>query len=118
MKTLVLGASNNPSRYAYMVTERLLHKGHEVVLFSNKKGEIFGQQFINDTELVSEIDTVTMYLGAKNQAQYEEFLLELKPRRVIFNPGAENPQLQQKLIDNGTDAFEACTLVMLGSSQF
>jgi uncharacterized protein len=118
MKTLVLGASNNPSRYSYMVTERLLHKGHEVVLFSNKRGEIFGQKFTNDIEHVLNIDTVTMYLSERNQEQYEDFLLELKPRRVIFNPGAENSALMQKLNKNGSEAFEACTLVMLGSSQF
>lgn len=118
MKTLVLGASTNPSRYAHMVTERLIAKGNEVVLLGNKKGKVFGHKILNETENIHNIDTVTMYLGLKNQEQYEAFLQKLKPRRVIFNPGAENPALMKKLNESGVDAFEACTLVMLGSSQY
>lgn len=118
MKTLILGASNNPSRYSYVVTQKLLNYGHEVVLVSNKKGEIFGQKFCNTVDDIENIDTVTMYLGEANQTTYEDFLLELNPRRVIFNPGAENPDLMNKLKEQGVDAFEACTLVMLSTSQF
>lgn len=119
MKTLILGATTNESRYANIVTKRLLKQGHEVVLLGNKKGEVAGNKIRNDTNEVTEIiDTVTMYLGENNQAEYEGFLLNLNPRRVIFNPGAENPALAQKLSAQGVETLNACTLVMLSTNQF
>ncbi len=118
MKTLLIGASNNPSRYAFFAAQRLKSKGHEIVLLSKKKGEVEGTPLIQTTEGIKHIDTVTLYLGADKQSEYHDFLLQLKPRRVIFNPGAENPTLMNKLIEKGVDAFEACTLVMLASNQY
>jgi predicted CoA-binding protein len=117
-KTLILGASTNPARYAYSAAERLTRAGHVIVLVGNKKGEVAGVEIQQDLEGIGQIDTVTMYLGQKNQLPYEDFLLKLKPKRIIFNPGAENPELMENLIKEGVDAFEACTLVMLGTKQF
>ncbi len=118
MKTLILGASTNPGRYAYFVAQRLNRKGHELVLVGKKKGAVEGVSIQNSIEGIENIDTVTMYLGADNQVEYEDFLLNLHPRRVIFNPGAENQELMVKLKDKGVDAFEACTLVMLLTGEF
>lgn len=119
MKTLVLGATTNESRYANMVTKRLLRHGYEVVLLGNKKGEVEGNRIFNDINQVpTDIDTVTLYLGESNQTEYEDFLLDLNPRRVIFNPGAENFTLAEKLRQRGVETLNACTLVMLSTNQY
>lgn len=119
MKTLILGATTNESRYANIATKRLLRYGHEVVLLGNKKGEVSGHKILNEAEEVPEdIDTVTMYLGEQNQTDYEPFLLNLNPRRVIFNPGAENYAFAQKLRKQGVETLNACTLVMLSTNQY
>ncbi|MCR9063685.1 MAG: CoA-binding protein [Cytophagales bacterium] len=118
MKTLILGASPIQSRYSNIVTNRLVKAGHEVVLVGNRIGEIAGQPIQRTTENVKDIHTVTLYLNEYNQKAYENFILELKPKRVIFNPGAENPKLMARLKAQDIDAFEACTLVMLSSDLF
>jgi uncharacterized protein len=118
-KTLVLGASTKPGRYALMAAERLLQKGHEIELFGKTNGSIGGINIKNEvSEISKDIDTVTVYLSEQNQQEYENFLLEMKPRRVIFNPGAENLDLEEKLEKQGTEVIEACTLVMLGTGQY
>jgi uncharacterized protein len=117
-RTLILGASTNPDRYSYRAANRLTNAGHPIVLVGQKKGIVADVEIKNSVEGVNNIDTVTMYLGQKNQEPYEEFLLNLNPKRVIFNPGAENPALMDKLSEQGVEAFEACTLVMLGTGQF
>lgn len=119
MKTLILGATTNEARYANIATKRLLKHGYEIILLGNKKGEIEGHPIINDTaNIIEEIDTVTLYLSERNQVNYEDFLLKLNPRRVIFNPGTENPALSQKLTKQGVEALNACTLVMLSTNQY
>ncbi len=117
--TLILGASTNPSRYAYLAAERLKQHKIKFELLGNKTGEVFNETIKTDQNEVSkDIDTVTVYLGADNQKTYESFLLGLKPKRVIFNPGAENPALALKLATVGIETIEACTLVMLGTGQY
>lgn len=118
-KTLVLGASTKPGRYALMAAERLLQKGHSIELLGKNKGNVGGIEIKNKIkEIDQDIDTVTVYLSEQNQEEYEDFLLKLKPRRVIFNPGAENLGLEEKLEKQGTEVLEACTLVMLGTGQY
>lgn len=119
MKTLILGATTNEARYANIAAKRLLKYGHEIVLLGNKKGEVAGHKILNEAEEVPEdIDTVTMYLGEKNQTEYEAFLLNLNPRRVIFNPGAENHAFAKKLKSQGVETLNACTLVTLSTNQY
>ena len=117
-KTLILGASTNPSRYSYQAANRISRAGHPIVLVGVKNGKVADVEIQNSVEGVNDIDTVTLYLGEKNQIAYEDFTLNLSPKRVIFNPGAENPELMQKLLKKGVEAFEACTLVMLSTGQF
>ena len=117
-KTLILGASTNPARYSYTVAKKLTRAGHDIVLVGNKKGEVAGVGIQQDLKGIGQIDTITMYLGQKNQLPYDDFLIKLNPKRVIFNPGAENPKLMERLKYEGVDAFEACNLVMLGTGQF
>jgi uncharacterized protein len=117
-KTLVLGASNNPERYSYLAVHRLRSQGHPVVAIG-KKNVTVGDVVVNTgQELYKEIDTVTMYLGAQHQDEYYDYLLKLKPKRIIFNPGAENKELAELAESNGIQAVEACTLVLLSTGQF
>lgn len=118
-KTLILGASTNPERYAFKAAKMLLGKGHEIELLGNKVGQVFEHEIKTKTsEISSDIDTITMYLSPKNQEQYRAFILELNPKRVVFNPGAENPEFVEELNEAGIETLEACTLVLLSTKQY
>ncbi|MFT5915057.1 MAG: putative CoA-binding protein [Flammeovirgaceae bacterium] len=117
-KTLVLGATTNSSRYAYRATDDLLQNGHEVVPVGIKKGEIFGHEIINDKSIQPEIDTVTLYVGPQNQAEWYDYILETKPKRIIFNPGTENTELVKLAENQGIEVENACTLVMLSVGSY
>ncbi|WP_395618302.1 CoA-binding protein [Aquirufa sp.] len=118
MKVLVYGASTNPSRYAYIATELLLQHRHEVSLVGIKKGEVLGLTIQQEQPIVEDIDTVTLYVGPANQEGLFDYLKALAPRRVIFNPGTENPELERALEIAGIQTEEACTLVLLHTGQF
>jgi predicted CoA-binding protein len=111
--TLVIGASTNPERYANKAIRKLLTYGHPVQALSNKAGEVNGVLFQKPFPKLEDIDTVTLYINPLLQKQYYDYLLGLKPRRVIFNPGTENEELETLLHANGIEPIEACTLVML-----
>lgn len=112
-KTLVIGASENPSRYANQATRSLLRHGLAVELIGLRPGFSEGQRIQTGLPALENVDTVTMYVGARNQTGYYDYIKELKPRRVIFNPGAENPEFARQLQEAGIEPVEACTLVML-----
>ncbi len=112
-KTLVIGASHNPGRYANMAIRKLLAYKHEVEAISNREGEESGVKFKKPFPELKDIDTVTLYINPTIQQQYYDYLLSLKPRRVIFNPGTENEELERMLQKNNIEPVEACTLVML-----
>tara|TARA_B100000809_G_C14899540_1_gene445743 strand:- start:2 stop:355 length:354 start_codon:yes stop_codon:yes gene_type:complete len=115
---LIIGASTKEDRYSFMATERLLGAGFEVYLLAKRKGEVLGQKINNVMPKTGSIDTVTMYVGASHQEEYLISLLELAPRRVIFNPGTENIELQELLISKGIEVEVNCTLVMLSLKHF
>ena len=116
-RVLVLGASLNPKRYAHKVALQLNRLEYDVVLVGHKPGIIDGLSI--ETYIPNKsYDTVTLYLGAKNQQQYRDQLLKLKPKRIIFNPGAENSVFKKLAIQKDIEAFEACTLVMLSMGTF
>ncbi len=117
-KTLVLGASANPSRYSYMAIRSLTNKGHDVVAVGLKEGEIFGVNIKKDPQFFDNIDTITLYLNPQNQRQYYDYILSLHPIRVIFNPGTENPELYKLLREKDIEIEIACTLVMLSTGQY
>jgi uncharacterized protein len=118
MKTLIVGASINPERYAYKAANSLLAHGHEIELIGQKEGEIKGHGIHTDNPNFEGIDTVTMYVGPKNQPTLYDYILKQNPRRIIFNPGAENPEFEQMAKDKGVEVEEACTLVLLATGQF
>ena len=117
-KTLVLGATPNPDRYSYMATEMLSAYGHLVVPFGIRKGMIGEHEIKNQWPTADEFDTVTLYLNPSMQQDYKEKIKQLKPKRVIFNPGTENPSFERELIEIGIEPIEACTLVMLRTGQY
>lgn len=117
-KTLVLGASSNPSRYSYLALQRLQAHQHPVVAIGKRKGFVGDVAIETEKRELKEVNTVTLYLNPTRQKEYYDYILALKPQRIIFNPGAENPELSQLAINNGIKPLEACTLVMLATGQF
>lgn len=118
MKTLVLGASTHPSRYSFIAINDLLENGHEVVAVGKDDGEVNGVKIKHDFPKDEVIDTVTMYLNPLRQKDYYDRILHLKPRRIIFNPGAENPELEKLAFEKGIQTENACTLVLLSTGQY
>lgn len=119
-KTAILGASNNPYRYAFRAAEMLQEYGHEIVPVGIKRGEVGGEEIldIRKEPKIEEVDTVTMYIGAARQKEWHAYILNLNPKRIIFNPGAENPELEQLAQQKGIATLNACTLVMLTIGQY
>jgi len=117
-KTLVLGASENPSRYSYLAVNRLLSHQHPVVAIGRKKGKVQNVDIITGHPEMNDIDTVTLYLNPDNQKPYYDYILSLHPKRIIFNPGTENPELEKMAKEKGIEPIEACTLVMLSTGQY
>ncbi|MBK8491118.1 MAG: CoA-binding protein [Saprospirales bacterium] len=111
---MVLGATPNPSRYAFSAVEQLHLRGHEVVPIGIRQGTIHGIPIINEMPIVEEVDTVTLYLNAGRQRPYYDYILQtLRPRRIIFNPGTENYELLNLAREAGIETEMGCTLVML-----
>ncbi|MCG3166383.1 MAG: hypothetical protein POELPBGB_02161 [Bacteroidia bacterium] len=117
-KTLVLGATDNPARYAYLAVEKLLRYKHEVIPIGQKAAEVLGLKIQTEQPAVENIDTVTLYLNPKNQIPYYDYILSLKPKRIIFNPGTENAEFKKMAEAKGIETVEGCTLVMLSAGQF
>ncbi len=122
-KTLILGATPNPTRYAYLAAERLTNRKHEIVPVGIKQGELFGhpieiQTQTNDLTIHNDIDTITLYVGVRNQPEWYNYILQTKPKRIIFNPGTENPELMKMAREEGIGVEVACTLVMLNTNQY
>jgi hypothetical protein len=116
--TLILGASVNPERYSYLAANKLLQHGHEVLLVGKTGGAIAGHAIESSFPEKANVDTVTLYINPTNQKQYYESILKLKPRRIIFNPGAENAEFEKLAQENNIATEEACTLVLLSTGQY
>lgn len=118
-KTLVLGATDNPSRFAYKAVHKLQQHGHEVVPVGIRRGQVGGQQIITDkAQQVESIDTVTLYVGPQNQPSWYDYILSLNPKRIIFNPGTENPELEKRAAEANIETLHHCTLVMLATDSY
>lgn len=117
-KTLVLGASGNPARYSYLAVNRLRSHGHPVAAIGRRKVRVADVDIETDHTDLKDIDTVTMYLGPAHQKEYYDYILSLHPKRIIFNPGAENDELAKLAATKGIEPMEACTLVLLSTGQY
>ncbi len=116
--TVVIGASPDPSRYSFLATNKLKQHGHKVYPVGIHEGEINGEKILTDKPHIENVDTVTMYVHPRNQKSWIDYILALKPKRIIFNPGAENPELEKLAIAQGVECLDACTLVMLSIGQY
>jgi hypothetical protein len=119
-KTVIIGATENQSRYAYMAAQELTNHNHEIVPVSIKRGTVFGKEIqdLRKHPEIENVDTVTLYINPTNQREWYNYFLKLKPKRVIFNPGTENPELEKLLEEKNIEAVEGCTLVMLKTGQY
>lgn len=118
-KTIVLGASPNPERYSHVAANMLQGGSFDFELYGRKKGTVAGKEIITVfPDKIADVDTFTMYVGAKNQEEFYPLILNSKPRRIIFNPGAENAELAGLASIQGIEVVEACTLVMIRTGQY
>lgn len=117
-KTLVLGVSLKAGRYSNLVVHKLLNKGHDVIAIGMVEGKIEDVVVTNDLIDYDAIDTITLYVSPKHQSMYYEYVIGLKPKRVIFNPGTENPEFYKRLKAHQIDFETACTLVLLSTNQY
>lgn len=117
-KTVVLGASPNPARYSFKAVKSLLRYGHEVVAVGFRPGVIYDNFIKRGTPDIDEVHTIAMYIGEQRQEEYHDYILSLKPKRVIFNPGTVNPPFMKELEKHGVEVVDGCTLVMLDNEEF
>ena len=120
MKTVIVGATPNTSRYAFMAAERLVEHDHEIVPIGIKRGVVLGKDIlpIRQTPEITDVHTITMYIGPMHQSEYYTYLLGLNPKRIIFNPGTENDEFMQLARDQEIEVVTGCTLVMLGVGNY
>lgn len=119
-KTVIIGATTNPGRYAYLAARMLKEYNHEIVPVGIKDGAVFGEEILDIFQKpdIKNVDTVTMYIGPQRQPEHMDYIIGLKPKRIIFNPGTENDEFIRRAEEKGIETLEACTLVMLRSNQF
>lgn len=117
-KTVVIGASDNPERYAYRATIQLNKHGHPIIPVGLREGMIGTIAVLKGQPAIKDVNTVTLYVGPQNQPAWYDYILSLKPKRIIFNPGTENPEFEKMAASKGIEVQEACTLVLLSIGQY
>ncbi len=117
-KTLVLGASSNPSRYSYLAINSLRDKDHDVIAIGRRSGKVSDVEIGTAKKSIENLDTVTLYLNATHQKEYYNYIFSQNPKRIIFNPGAENEELAAMAKNKEVATMEACTLVLLSTGQY
>ena len=116
--TVVIGASPNTDRYSYKATISLQQHNHTVYPIGIRNGKINDLDIITSKPNIDNIDTVTLYVGADNQPAWFDYIFSLNPKRIIFNPGTENPEFEALAISKGIEVLDACTLVLLSINQY
>jgi uncharacterized protein len=116
--TAVIGASPNPERYAYLATIKLKRHGHKVYPVGIHKGEIYDEKILTDKPKLTDVHTVTLYVGPRNQQFWIDYIFSLQPKRIIFNPGTENEEFYRAAQSKGIECVEGCTLVMLSIGNY
>jgi len=117
-RTVVIGASDNPDRYSYLAAQKLAKYGHETYAVGIKNGSIGNIPLTKELKFIEGVDTVTMYVGPRHQPYWYDYVLSLKPKRIVFNPGAENAEFERMAKEKGIETIEACTLVMLSAGTY
>lgn len=116
--TMVLGASDNPKRYSYLAIKMLRKHGHPVIAVGKRNSVVGDVQVLKEAPSEVRPHTITLYLNSHNQKPYYDYILTIHPRRIIFNPGAENRELKQMAEDAGIETLEACSLVLLSTGNY
>lgn len=116
--TAVIGASPNADRYSYKATISLKKHGYTVFPVGIKKGKIEDLEIITEKEELQNVDTVTLYVSPANQRHWYDYIISLQPKRIIFNPGTENPEFEKLASENGIECQQACTLVLLAINEY
>ena len=116
--TVVLGASPNPTRYSYLAVSRLTAHGHPVLAIGKREAQIGDTPVTKEHPVAADVDTVTLYMNPTLQREYYDYILQLHPKRIIFNPGTENEELAALADSKGIETMEACTLVLLSTGQY
>lgn len=117
-KTLVLGASDNPARYSFLAIQKLRRFEQPVVAIGRKNTQVADVPVYKEKKPFEDVHTVTLYMNAFHQKEYYDYIISLKPERIIFNPGAENEDLARLAKENNIQTMEACTLVLLSTGQY
>ena len=117
-KTLVLGATPNPARYAYLAANRLVKSGHSIVNVGIRTGEVAGVPIEKAEAVHNDIHTITLYVGPQNQPPLYDYILNTQPKRIIFNPGTDNSELRRMANEKGIETEYACTLVLLSIGEY
>ena len=117
-KTVVLGASPNPSRFSHKAVKKLMRHDHEVVPVGNKEGNIAGKEILTGKPHIEDVHTVSLYIGSSRQEEYYNYVISLKPERVIFNPGTANPEFMTRLKQEDIETLNKCMLLMLNEGDF
>lgn len=117
-KTLVIGASENPERYSYKAIKMLKEHHHPIVALGTRTGQVDGIAIQKEVDNTEDVHTITMYVGPKNQPAYFDLITQLKPKRLLLNPGTENPELEKIAKANNIEVIHGCTLVMLSTGQY
>ena len=117
-KTIILGATPDAGRYAYLAANRLVKSGHDIVNVGIKTGEVAGVPIEKPETIHADIDTITLYVGPQNQPPLYDYILNTHPKRIIFNPGTENSELRKMANEKGIETENACTLVLLSIGQY
>ena len=115
---LVLGASLKPFRYSNMAVRALVSAKHDVVAIGKRTGEAAKIIIQTSIEDITDVDTISVYMNAANQKEFYDLIFTLLPKRIIFNPGAENPELHNIAKSKGIEVVEGCTLMMLSNGDF
>ena len=117
---MILGATTNVDRYAWLAAQMLTEYKHEIVPVGIREGEVMGENILdlNVKPPVSDVHTVTLYLNPNNQIPWYDYIISLNPKRIVFNPGTENEALQTMAEQNGIETVIGCTLVMLRSKTY
>ena len=117
-KTVVLGASPNPVRFSHKAVKSLLRNDQEVVAVGFKEGLIAEEKILVGTPHIENVHTVSIYIGSSRQTDYYDYIISLKPERVIFNPGTVNPQFMARLKREGIEPLAECMLVLLNDGEY
>ena len=101
-----------------MAVRKLKYGSIPVVAVGLREGEISGVRIEKPFQKFEDLHTITIYIGPKNLVAYYDYILELKPRRVIFNPGTESPAFSETLTNAGIEVVHGCTLIMISNNQY